>query len=84
MQNSARWVLPVMSVSRCRRARSTTHGGHTPPSSESSRVCRSISAKAISSSYIDSGRPSSARGAWLVGPTNRPENRYDRLGWCCQ
>ena len=26
MQNSARWVLPVRSVSRCRRARSTSHG----------------------------------------------------------
>ena len=26
MQNSARWVLPVMSVSRCRSARSVTHG----------------------------------------------------------
>ena len=26
MQNSARWVLPVMSVSRCRSARSMTHG----------------------------------------------------------
>ena len=26
MQNSARWVLPVMSVSRCRSARSTAQG----------------------------------------------------------
>ena len=29
-------------------------------------------------------RASSTRGAWLVGPMNRPENRYDSDGWFCQ
>jgi len=29
-------------------------------------------------------RASSTRGAWLVGPMNRPENRYDQRGWLCQ
>ena len=70
MQNSARWVLPVMSVSRCRSARSMTHGSvlrPVPPATS-----RAISAKAISSSYSDSGRPSSTRGACLVGPMKRP------------
>ncbi len=71
-QNSDRWVFPVMSVSRCRSDRSTTHGRCSDPGSSASRA---ISAKAISSSYSVSGRPSSTRGAWLVAPTNRPENR---------
>ncbi len=31
MQNSARCVLPVRSVSRCRSDRSTTHGSRLPP-----------------------------------------------------
>ena len=28
-----------------------------------------------------SWRASSMRGAWLVGPTNMPENRYESAGW---
>src|SRR5438552_1482201 len=40
--------------------------------------------KASSSSYRLSLRASSTRGAWLVGPTNRPEKRYDSDGWLCQ
>ena len=67
MQNSARWVLPVMSVSRWRSARSVTHGRARPL-----RVSRAISANAISSSYSASARPSSTRGACEVVPTNRP------------
>jgi hypothetical protein len=50
MQNSARWVLPVMSVSRWRSARSVTHGlawGGVPSEGV---VNLSISANAISSS----------------------------------
>ena len=39
---------------------------------------------AISSSYRLSCRPSSIRGAWLVGPRNSPEKRYDSDGWLCQ
>ena len=35
---------------------------------------------AISSSYVASRRPSSTRGAWLVGPMNMPENKYDSDG----
>ena len=45
---------------------------------------RSSSANAISSSYRLSWRASSTRGAWLVGPMNRPEKRYESEGWCCQ
>ncbi|COX39095.1 Uncharacterised protein [Mycobacterium tuberculosis] len=48
MQNSARWVLPVMSVSRCRSARSVTHGWGRPPPDDGDS--RRISANAISSS----------------------------------
>ena len=66
MQNSARCVFPVRSVSMLRRMRSTNHGGS--PLSGSSL-------KAISSSNKRSSRPSSTRGAWLVGPRNSPENR---------
>ena len=67
MQNSARWVLPVTSMSRLRSVRSTTHGGVSLPDW--------IWEKAISSSGMLSLRASSTRGAWLVGPTNMPENR---------
>ncbi|CQA12495.1 Uncharacterised protein [Mycobacteroides abscessus] len=73
MQNSARWVFPVMSVSRCRSDLSMCHGA-------SESASRSISAKAISNSYNASSRPSSTRGACDVVPTNRPENRYDSAG----
>ena len=44
MQNSARWVLPVMSVSRCRSSRSTCQGAYVV------RRAASSSANAISSS----------------------------------
>ena len=40
----------------------------------------SICRNAISSSSMLSWRASSTRGAWLVGPTNMPENRYDSDG----
>ena len=78
MQNSARWVLPVRSTSRWRSSRSTIHGRQrrrpgAPARRRRSRVRRAVSA-----------RPSSTRGAWLVGPMNWPENRYDSDGWCCQ
>jgi hypothetical protein len=81
MQNSARCVSPVTSTSTWRSARSTSQGGAALPSS---RLCRSSSASAISSSRTWSLRASSTRGAWLVGPMNRPENRYERDGWLFQ
>ena len=77
MQNSARCVLPVTSVSRWRNTRSTSQGGGTV---ERSGSCEN----AISSSYTLSCRASSTRGAWLVGPMNSPEKRYDSDGWLCQ
>ena len=79
MQNSARCVLPVTSISRLRSSRSTSHGGHAP-----SAIFLSSSRNAISISYTESLRASSMRGAWLVGPMNSPENRYDSDGWLCQ
>ena len=77
MQNSARWVLPVTSISRLRNSRSVSHGGTSLPGAGS---CWN----AISSSYSESLRASSTRGACEVGPMNRPENRYDSDGWLCQ
>ncbi len=53
--------------------RSTSQGGAGP----SVGTCENAS----SSSWMESLRASSMRGAWLVGPTNRPENRYDSEGW---
>jgi hypothetical protein len=51
--------------------RSTSQGGMFSPTA----LLRSISPRAISSSRSWSLRASSTRGAWLVGPMNRPENR---------
>ena len=76
MQNSVRWVLPVMSASRWRNIRSTSQGATSSPGV----ICEN----AISSSARLSCRASSMRGCWLVGPMNRPLNRYERLGWLCQ
>ena len=39
---------------------------------------------ASSSACVCSSRASSTRGCCDVGPMNRPENRYERLGWLCQ
>jgi hypothetical protein len=67
MQNSARWVLPVTSISRLRSRRSMSHGGTLAGLREL--------AEGVSISYTESLRASSMRGAWLVGPMKRPENR---------
>jgi hypothetical protein len=73
MQNSARCVFPVESMRRFRNARSTCHGnGVSPPSNV---------LNAISNSWIESFLASSIRGAWEVGPTNRPEKRKLSEGW---
>ena len=72
MQNSERWVLPVISVSRWRKMRSVIQKGIKPLSG--------TWLKAISISYKLSSSPSSIRGAWLVGPTKEPENKYDNPG----
>ena len=77
MQNSARCVLPLESISRLRNNRSTSHGGTSLPLGPSWR-------NASSSSYSESLRASSTRGACEVGPMNRPLNRYDNDGWLCQ
>ncbi len=74
MHSSERWVLPVTSTSRLRKTRSTIQGGSGP-------VLLSICLNAISSSSMLSWRASSMRGAWLVGPTNMPEKKYDSDGW---
>ncbi len=74
MHSSERWVLPVTSTSRLRKMRSTIHGGTGPAGLAS--ICRN----AISSSSTLSCRASSRRGAWLVGPTNIPEKKYDSAG----
>ena len=68
MQNSARWVLPVTSISRLRIKRSTSQGGTYSPGF-GNRL------KAISNSYRASFLASSTRGACEVGPMNNPENR---------
>jgi hypothetical protein len=80
MQNSARCVLPVESISRLRSTRSMSHGA---THSAAVAGCGNW-LKAISSSYTESLRASSTRGDWLVGPMNRPEKRYDSEGWLCQ
>ena len=67
MQNSVRWVLPVMSARMLRNSRSVTQGA------TGSRAL--IWAKAISRSTRLSWRASSMRGCWLVGPMNWPLNR---------
>ena len=65
MENSARCVLPVRSVSKCRSSRSTSHGcGVSLPAACFFPSCW----KAIANSYSRSSRASSTRGAWLVGP----------------
>src|SRR6266850_1931037 len=77
MQNSARWVLPVTSINKLRSRRSTAQGGTLSPALGNR-------SNANSSSYNESLRASSTRGAWDVGPRNRPEKRYDNAGWLCQ
>ena len=52
-------------------------------------LARSIKANGVIQPIVvrritSEGRASSARGAWLVGPTNRPANMYDSAGWFCQ
>ena len=70
MQNSERCVFPEESIRRFLRMRSTNQGKAAPSPSR-----RKISRNAISISYTESFLASSIRGAWLVGPTNIPENR---------
>src|SRR5438034_1089835 len=83
MQNSARWVLPVMSVSRCRSARSTIHGG-----ASRCPLSLAISAKAISNSYSADSRPSSTlrRPDLLVSMLTywqrHPEPSGEQIGQC--
>ena len=55
---------------------SASQGGGSAPSGAGSNA----RASAISSSYSESWRASSTRGAWDVGPTNRPENMYEIEG----
>ena len=59
IQNSARWVFPVISANRLRNTRSTSQGDATSPPGS----CRN----AMSSSYKLSSRASSTRGACEVG-----------------
>src|ERR1700710_981944 len=80
MHISVRWVFPVTSTSRLRNDRSTSHGRTSCPLAPTSCNLRN----AISNSYSESCRASSTRGDWLVGPMNKPENRYDSEGWFIQ
>ncbi len=73
MQNSVRCVLPVTSIRILRNSRSTSQGGTLAPGLGNWL-------KAISSSYSESLRASSTRGACEVGPMNNPEKRYDSDG----
>src|SRR5450432_1606278 len=81
IENSERCVLPVRSVNRWRSSRSVNQGSD---SAWPLPCLRDNCWNAISSSYNLSSRASSTRGAWLVGPMNVPENRYDSEGWFCQ
>ena len=69
MQNSARWVLPVMSVSRCRKARSTAHG-------RCSVSARSSSLGEGDLQLVQSLRPALVDPRRLAGRADEaPENR---------
>ena len=69
MQISARCVLPVTSIRRLRKIRSTSQGGQSAP--PGSGICSERDLQLVE--LVVAGLVE--RGAWLVGPMNRPENR---------
>ena len=81
MQNSARWVLPVRSVSRCRSARSTTHGVARPLLGRVSR--RDLGERDLH--LVDRLGAALVEARRLAGGADEPpENRYDSDGCRCQ
>ena len=62
----------------CRNSRSTSQGG------QRARPRREFAGRRFPVRRALSCRASSTRGAWLVGPMNMPENKYDSDGWLCQ